>query len=237
MAETSKMADLIVAFRETAQHAEKRARRRIVVTTILAVAAACYMTWLHASFSKLDAAAVTDIARAEVQSRLPELGDKLTSMAIDAAPGLMKRGEDALLSAPSALRTTLEERLASHTDAVLDDVAAKLDTELDNFVTPRLEQLNAASENGVPPPLDDLMQELRKEYRTKATALMYELYIAYSREIGGVNDYLLRLKAGENLSRRETIDKEIVEASVALRRHYIEPLTPIVIEEDKTAEK
>ena len=234
MAEQRNLADIVTDLREATLRAERSAKRRVVVTTLLALGAACYMTWLHAEFSKLDAQAVTEIARAEVQARLPELGEQVTQMALDAAPGLMDRGEQALLSAPSAILTNVEERLAEKTDAVLAEVSVTLDRELDDFIGPRLEQLESVSAGGDPPSLDELMEGLRAQYREKAAGLMSEIYVAYAHEIGGVNDYLLHLKTGEELTRRQKIEKEIIEASVALRRHYIEPIEPIGIAEETT---
>jgi type VI protein secretion system component VasK len=234
MADQRNLSDIIAELRETSRQAERRAKRRVVVTTLLALCAACYMTWLHAEFSKLDAQAVTEIARTEVQARLPEIGDRVTQMALDAAPDLMDRGEEALLSAPSAILDNVEERLADKTDEILAEVSATLDRELDAFVGPRLEELEKLSEGGDPPPLDDLMSEVRAKYREQASGLMAEIYVAYANEIGGVNDYLLHLKTGEELTRRQKIEKEIIEASVALRRHYVDPIEPIGIAEETT---
>jgi len=235
MAETRTYDDIVSDYRLRTAAAERRAKTRVVCTTLLALAAAVYMTWLHATFSKLDAQAVTEIARAEVQSRLPELGDRVTQMALDAAPGLMDRGEQALLAAPAQLADSLEERLATGTDRILDEVTTRLDTQMEAFVTPRLEQLEETAQVGDPPSVDELMQELRNQYRVKATALMDELYVAYAREIGGVNDYLVHLRDGEHLTAREAIEKEIIEASVALRRHYVTPVEPVGTVEDETA--
>lgn len=237
MADTRTFDDIVSDYRLRTAAAERRAKTRVVFTTLLALAAAVYMTWLHATFSKLDAQAVTEIARAEVEARLPELGDQVTQMALDAAPGLMDRGEQALLAAPAQLADRLEERLAAGTDRVLDEVALKLDMHLDDFVSPRLEQLEETAQVGDPPPVDELMQQLRGQYRAKAGALMDELYVAYAREIGGVNDYLIHLRDGEHLTGREAIEKEIIEASVALRRHYITPVQPVGNTEDETAER
>jgi len=227
VADTRDLSQIIANFRERADENERRMKRRIAITAVLCVFVAGYMTWMHAQISKLDAEAVMDIARAQVEAKLPELGEELTTRAMEAAPDLMDQGEAAVMRVPSMLRDTVEARLDERADGLIDDMATRLADQLSSSLDTRLERLAEAGEDGRPPALDDLMTELREQYRTKAGSLVAELYVAYAKEIGGVNDYLIHLRDSQELNERERIRKQIIHASVALRQHYIEPIAPV----------
>lgn len=224
MADQRNLGEIIASFRERAEENERRAKRRIVITGLLCLFVAGYMTWLHGKVSQLDADAVMDIARGEIEAKLPELGDELTTMAMDAAPGLMDKGEEAVMRVPSTLRDTVEDKLAARADDLIGEMELKLNDGLSEALDPHLERLATAGEDGGPIPLDELMGNLREQYRTNAGALVAELYVAYAKEIGGVNDYLVHLRESKELDEREAIHKEIIHASVALRHHYVQPV-------------
>jgi hypothetical protein len=216
--------ELIAAMRERTTENERRAKRRIAVTAALCVFVAGYMVWMHAKVSKLDYDAVMDIARAELEAKLPDLGQELTTMAMDAAPGLMDKGEEAVMRVPSTLRDTVEEKLAARADSLISEMEVKLNDGLSEALDPHLHQLATAGEDGGPIPLNDLMDNLREQYRTKAGSLVAELYVAYALEIGGVNDYLVHLRDSKELDEREAVHREIIHASVAMRQHYVVPI-------------
>ena len=225
MADRKTLAELMDDFRDRAEAGHKKARFRIGLTGVLMVVVCGYMGWLYHNISKLDAQAITEIARAEVQSRLPEVGEQLEQMAIDAAPAVIDHAETAILAAPGALRDSVESRLLSGTEAVIDDTARNLDQQLTAAIAPNLAALKAASGDAAPT-LDQLVTSLRKSYRASVEGMTGELYLAYAREISGVEDFLVRLKTAEDLTPRERVQKEIIEASVALRRRFVEPIEP-----------
>ncbi len=222
MADTRDLTQIIESVRNQAAENERRARRRIAITAGLCVFVAGYMTWMHTQFSKLDADAVTVIARAEVEAHLPELADHVTQVALDAAPGLMDQGEAAVMRMPSTLRDTVESRISEKTDGLIDEMAHRLNAELGAALDPHIELLASSGKDGEPASLDDLMDNLREQYRTNAGNLVAQLYVAYAKEISGVNDYLVHLRDSEHLNEREGIHKEIIHASVAMRAHFIE---------------
>jgi hypothetical protein len=224
MADHRDLTAIISTFRDRATETERRAKRRIVLTGVLCVFVASYMTWMHTQVAKLDADAVMDIARGQIEAKLPELGDELTTMAIDAAPGLMDQGEEAVMRVPSTLRDTVETRLAARADGLISDMEKRLGDGLAEALDPHVATLATSGENGQPIALEDLMLSLRQQYRDNAGTLVAELYIGYAKEIGGVNDYLVHLRDSKELNEREGIHKEIIHASVALRHHYIEPV-------------
>lgn len=233
MADQKTIDDLIEDYSDRTEAVHRKARSRITMTAALVVVVCCYMGWLYHSISKLDAEAVTEIARVEVQSRLPEMGERLEQMAIEAAPAVMDQAEDAILSAPAALRDSVESRLLSGTDAVIDETAHKLDEALTAAIAPNLDAMEQSFGDDTPT-LDDMVASLRESYRTNLQGMTDELYVAYAQEISGVDDFLVRLKTAEDLSPRERAQKEIIEASVALRRHFIEPIEPtsLTVDED-----
>jgi len=228
VAETRDLTAIIETVRLQAAETERRAKRRIAITGALCVFVAGYMTWMHTQLSKLDAEAVTVIARAEVQARIPELADRVSEMAVDAAPGLLDQGEAAIMRMPSILRDTVEERLAERTDALIGDMAERLNEGLAKALDPHIEALRNSGTDGKPASLDELMGNLREQYRANAGTLVAELYVAYAREISGVNDYLIHLRENPQLTEREGIHKQIIHASVALRGHFIEPIPAAV---------
>ncbi len=224
MADHDDIQNLVERFRSGVESETKKARRRTWLLGALIVFCCGYMSWLHHSVSKLDAQAVTAIARAHVESQLPELSERLTEVAIDAAPDVIDRGEAVIRRAPSALRDTVEERLLRETDAVMEQLAEQLDQDLGDSIDGYLRAVASAG-NGTPgsPTPDELMTELRRVYREKAGILLDHLYVAYATEIGAVDEQLERLRTSDQLSPRERAQREVIEASVALRKHFITP--------------
>ena len=82
--------------------------------------------------------------------------------------------------------------------------------------------------------MDEMMQQLRGDYRASVTGMSDQLYVEYAKEIRSLDEFLVRLRTDEHLSPRERTQKEIIEASVALRRHFITPIQPISLNDEQS---
>jgi hypothetical protein len=224
---------LVTEFRETAEAAHRKARFRIGLTMAMIAFVGAYMAWIHNGLSQLDAPAVTAIARIEVESRLPEMGAQLTQAAKDAAPGLLDRGEGALMSAPSMLRDHLEGRLLDSSDDMVARATEHLNEQLTLAFEVKLEGLQEQT-GGQRITMDEMIQQLRGDYRASVTGMSDQLYVEYAEEIHQLDEFLVRLRTDEHLSPRERTQKEIIEASVALRSHFITPIQPITLNDEQS---
>ncbi len=224
MADSRSLPEIVESVRAEARANEARLKRRIALTFGMAVFAAGYLGWLHARFTELDANAVTEIARGQVEARLPDLGRRVSQMAVDAAPDLLDRAEEGLLSAPQTLRDAVEARLTSHVEGVLDEAAGAFDEQLAAVVEPAFAQVADAGGDSGPPPVEELMDALRARYREQVGGMVARVYTSYAERVASVDEYLRRLRSAGDLTVRERADREIIEASVALRRFHIDPV-------------
>lgn len=215
--QTTPLDQLDATLREDDARALSRAKVGVGLRVFLIVFVLGYMTWLFGAVSKLDAEALTGIAANSVAERLPEFRSILQEYAIAQAPMVTDMARDTLMQVPTQLRQHLQQRLVSESTDLIgrfeDDVNAALGEVLDR----QMAALRESSPGDSPEAqFDALILGISGEFRSTMIAALDELYNDYSSEVRRLNDHLLQLQRGQDLSESEKLDKQLLEVWMTL---------------------
>ena len=215
--QTTPLDQLAATLREDDARALSRAKVGVGLRIFLIVFVLGYMTWLFGAVSNLDAEALTGIAANSVAEQLPEFRANLQEYAIAQAPMVTDMARDTLLQVPAQMRQHLQQRLVSESNALIarfeDDVNGALGEVLDQ----QMAALRESSPGDSPETqFDALILGISAEFRSTMIAALNELYNDYSSEVRRLNDHLLLLQRGQDLSESEKLDKQLLEVWMTL---------------------
>ncbi len=197
--------------------AQKKEIRGIAVLACLIVFVLTYMTWLYTQLAKLDASVLTRIVGAKVEESLPEMQLRLRDELVRMTPDIVREAETFVLESPARFRAELEVRIVEEARRL----TAKVEAELDKYLTENLQHtialLKQANASATPESaFDELLAEVRAEYKTKIKTLLDGMYFDYRSAMDRVHSYLVRLENSPNLTEPEKLDKQIIECWVVL---------------------
>ena len=198
-----------------------RAKLGIGLRLFLIVFVIGYMTWVSSAVSKLDAPALTQVAVAHFEERLPELRAEIRDYAIARAPEVTDRAGDLLVQLPAHLREALEGQLLAKTDELIARLENDVDAALTVVIDDQMELVRTELPDGTPEQqLDAIILGVSNVFRDTMIAAVDEMYIDYSREIQRLNAYLEHLQRSDDLTESEELDKELIETWMVLVHKY-----------------
>jgi hypothetical protein len=194
-----------------------------IVTALVVVS----FTMLTDMAFRLDAQALTQIGRLQVEQKLPESREALTLYLKEKAPSLTSDLLWALVGALPELRPIVLREL----DGKLADLASQFEDDLAESAAAAMETAREDLDARYPglsetERIDRLVADVTEEFNRTMTGLYAELYPQYSREMRRVESYLsgLRDKDPAQLTPRERTEKELIQT--LLRLVAIEGVTP-----------
>ena len=212
---------------EEHRRAHKRAKLGIGIRVVSIVFVLGYMSWLVSAVTKLDAPALTQLAGAHLESRIPELRETLTTLAIDAAPAVTDHARDLLLELPGSLRGHVEELLVAQTDRLIERFESDVDAAIGVVVEDQLELVRSGMPGAGPEEqLDAIILGVSDEFHDTMIATLDQLHEEYANEVQRLGARLQHLQSGDPLTADEQIDKQLIEAWMVLvhRRKITDPL-------------
>jgi hypothetical protein len=217
--------DLLADVRKELEHDDLRALSRaklgIGLRLVLIAFVIGYMTWVSSAVSKLDAPALTRVAVAHFEDRVPELRAEIRDYAIARAPEVTDRAGDLLVQLPARLREALEGQLLAKTDELISRLETDVDLALTVVVDDQIELVRAELPDGTPEQqLDAMILGVSNVFRDTMIAAVDEMYIEYSGEIRRLNAYLEHLQRSDDLTESEELDKELIETWMVLVHKY-----------------
>jgi hypothetical protein len=221
------LADVIRRIVSDAASEHRGARIRIWIVVVLLVVVAGYMGWIYSSIGKLDATLLTQRAREKMQDELPGFRLRLADEMIAKAPMMVEHGVEQIRKAPPLLSRQVESMVTEKTKGMLLELEDQLDAELRYDLEERLRELKTMGKDRSPrEQIEAVLDQVQSDYRTRMEGLVDEMYVQYADEIGAVNEFLTRLQSAPDLSPRERIQKDIIQATVALRAHFVDVEEP-----------
>ncbi len=231
MADQQNLQELANRIEADAASLHARLKRRNVILVALIVFVFGYMSWIYNKVGDLNAEALTDIAAAELRTNLPEMRQDFSQRLIDATPDVIAMGEKRVREAIPELGTRIEELALGGADQALIKLEEDLGNELALDLAERMETLERADIGSTPEArVNAVVAFVTEDYRSRVDDMVDRLYTDYSKQMGGLNEMLVRLQTAKDLTPREKAQKDIIECSVALREHYIEPTVPEILE-------
>ncbi len=221
------LSEMVRKVEDDAAKEHKKAKVRIGILALLTVFVCAYMTWIYVSVAKLDAGALTEVGRDWLVREMPNFRSGIADQMKDQAPAMVEHGIVYLKKAPPVVSQRVEIMVLRKTQGVLLDLEDQLDAEMGQDLEEHLAELERQNPDMTPQArIEAVLEEVRDGYRTKMEGLVDEMYIQYADELGAVDEVLTRLRTAKDLTPRERIQKDIIEATVALRAHYVEPEYP-----------
>ncbi len=222
---------------------EAKARRATIVGSCLIVFAFGYMGWIYGQIAKLDAAAVADIATHEVIEHLPSVRESLERQAIEMAPHLIGEGQKMALAMPKTLRQQAEGILDEMAKPKLKELEMQANATLDQVMAGALKDLaTVAQETTTKPTTPDaqatqIAADLRAAFKGEMDRWIAHVHTGYRTRMNDVVVYLQKLQQ-KNLTERQKIEKQLVQASLALFKDFkLEPLPVDVRSEEAHAQR
>jgi hypothetical protein len=196
----------------------KSLKIRIGILAVLNCLVAGYLTWIHLAITENDATAVVSIAGAEIQERLPEFQTAIADQLIAMAPGLIENAEGELLAMPARLREFGEDKLQSAADKRLADYRPQLQVLVSDAVDASFVTVDEKFP-GLDPDarVERVLDMTIEQFEIDFTEFLNEATLAYRDDIDGLVAYLGELAAGKDLGVRQTIQRKLILATLALQ--------------------
>lgn len=199
--------------------AKKRRWMLTIAGLLIAVVAVGYLSWAWFQIDRqLDAPTVVALAEQQASPFLEEPATAWAGYLEEQAPGLIDQAATAALAAPPQLT----EQLLGHVDGVIDERMPELEKQFEQLVRDLVEQAaEAAGEEFRGGDFSDaeaaeLVDQVTAQFETSLQERVDGLYDRYLAVSAGMIDELDRLAAGEGLSEKEELHRELVTSFFAL---------------------
>lgn len=200
----------------------RRGRRRIVVVGVLAFVVLGYLSWAMARVESVGPEAVAEIAGGYIRVNLPAFEDALRQSLVNSAPEVVERLRVALINSPKTLRRQAEAALPYGTELL----ARRFRNELDAYLDAAVQGMVEATPDRDP---EKLVENARAGFHGMINTILEDMHDQYAAQVAEVVRELRRLAAGKNLSKRDRVKREIIEATLALveRERALNDLPPL----------
>lgn len=209
------------------RRADNRRNIHLAAAGLITALVVVSFTMLTNMAFRLDAQALTQIGRLQMEQKLPESREALTRYLKERAPSLTSDLLWALVGALPELRpivlreleSQLEVLAAEFEDTLAESAAVSVEAARENLEA-RYPGMSQAEK------IDRLVADVTESFNRTMAGLYAELYPQYSREMHRVESYLssLRDKDPAQLTSRERTEKELIQT--LLRLVAIEGVTP-----------
>jgi hypothetical protein len=207
--------------RSGAEARRSNSKRKVLLAAGLALNAVCIVCLARVTslFFALDAQALTQIGRLEVEKRLPDSRAAAAAHLKEMAPGFVRSLLEATLDLLPAARQRVVADLEQRLDAVTSAHEAALTQHLNEAVSRTRADLDTKMPEATDAEkLEALVAHVCAEFEKAVGAGINELYPEYSREMDRLTQYLTSLNATEDakLSPKERLHKELIQTFLRL---------------------
>ena len=176
-----------------------------------------YMTWLFGAVGALDAEALTSIASDRFEAMLPDLREDAQEYAISIAPELTDQAQEALLALPHTVGGWIEEHVSVETEKILAEFEMELEANFTAILESQISSIRSQYPDATVGELaDQAIRGITGTYREEMRAAVDAMYERYAEKVRQLDRYLVHLQTSEELTETERLDKELIEAWVAL---------------------
>ena len=201
------------------ERAKKRYRTYVGVGVVLIVVSVTSLVTLTHAALKLDASALTQIGRLEVEKHLPAGRASLAGYLRREAPSMVKRTLRTLLDSLPKLRTLLVRELDTKLGQITDEGRRRLGIEMETAIQASKESLEQEF-----PDLSDIerMEKLvaivASDFAKNVEIALDAIYPEYVAEINRIEAFVVDLhtKDGAELTERERTQKELIRTLLEL---------------------
>lgn len=192
-------------------------RLRVILLAILVVAAIAYLGWLHSQLRHVEAPALVDIGKAQLQERLPDLRDELAERLAASAPEVLQLAQERLLAAPGHLRNELQEPARAALNQRLEGLRLQAGDALDHAIDRAAEQIAKAGPDQLAEErVWTIIEAAVTTYEEEIGKVLGSVAVEHQAEIDALHDYFGDLAEPERLSRKQRLERQLVQATLAL---------------------
>ena len=197
-------------------------RAGIALTGILVV----YLSVLTGKLFQLDAHAITEFGRLEVQKQIPGGAESLRSHLKAQAPFLIARVLQSILESVPTLRESVTKDFLAKNSVIMEQFEEQMTDIAAEAIRAGREKLDSMEgDSSDLEKFDLLTKAVLAEVRKEVSAAFLALQPQYTAELQRVQDYLKELqhKSEEELTERQKVHKELILTVIQLvMRHELE---------------
>ena len=196
----------------------KKAKLYVQVGIGFSIFVAVYLTFITAQIRKVDAQAISEFARLEIQNQLPEAASSLQAHLESQAPALVGSTFQTALDALPQLRETFSEQIAAIQKDAVSSFEQTLVEVANEAIRSSKEGLDEI-ENGQTDAekLELLMDTVAEQIRKEAADALNALYPTYAGEIAKMKAFLVDLQEDDvRLTPKEREQKNVIESLLQL---------------------
>jgi hypothetical protein len=192
-------------------------RVRIAVLASLILVAAIYLAIVLKMVTDITPTQVVRFVAGEVESRLPSMQVQLQQQAIAVAPDALTLAEKYLISLPAELRQRTELRVKRAFRERMPTYQEDLNRLLERAINDGLADLDrvdpgASREQQVASLIAGILGRVEQDLGT----YLAQVGLAYQQDLEEFNGYLRQLSEGRNLGERQRLERDLIQATIAL---------------------
>ena len=201
------------------QASNRKQKIYMIIGTIVIVSSFFSLLSLTTTASKLDAQALTQIARLQVEQQLPEGRESVKTYLETEAPALIQQLVDSLLGMLPDLRGLVAEGFEKKMAEVQEQVETQLRTKLNAALQSARANIDRAfPDTSEQEKMEKLVAYVARDFEKSVEICFDEIYPEYSAEMNRIRSYLADLnhKDDSQLTDRERTHKEIFQTLLRL---------------------
>jgi len=201
------------------EKAKNKRRAYLLGGVVLAIACTISLSVLTNLFFKVDAQALTQYGRIEMERQIAENRGSMKSLLETSAPQLTSQVMAALVGTLPHLRPLLTKELDSRIRGVTSEFEDKLTNQMKEAIAASKAKLDQELKGlSDAEKMEKLVEVTAAKFNSNVETLLQDLYPRYSQEMSRIHDYLvmLRDKDPSKLTEREKVQKELIQTLLRL---------------------
>ncbi len=204
---------------ELQRRSEKKRGLTLKVGIGLIAFCAIYLSFLTAKVFQIDAQALTEFGRLQVESQLPEGAKTVRSYFEEQAPELIGQLLRQALGSVSDLRAKLADDLDERSAVIITEFDEQLDLLAAEVIRSGRERVDEVPGAGSDvEKIDVALSAIAHQLQTEIDDALESLHPQYTAELGRVKEFLTALqeKSDAELTERERLQKELIQTTLEL---------------------
>jgi hypothetical protein len=193
--------------------ARRRNRSTGVITVILVLASAIYFGVAYYKFSDVNPKLAASVAQQQISSYMPQAETQLKQQLRDHEDAVLDAGEARFRALPEQLINFAEPRVTAAVEAAMPDVEQRMITAYQS----QLESMTATTGPSADP--EARFKEILGELDSASKQQIAATFADYEATSGDVITYLDMLANNQNLTKRESLQRETIASFLTLVAH------------------
>jgi hypothetical protein len=206
------------AFRQEARYRTRRNAYLIAGAALISLSIYC-LAILTGLFFRLDAKAIAEIGRQEIEKQLPGGRETVKEYLSAEAPRLMRQALRSLIDLLPRLRASIVADIDERMTSITAEEEGRLVAEMEMAIRSSKAQIDEAFPQASDvEKLERLVSQVAAQFRENIKIAFDELYPKYTAEMSRIHSYLegLRTSDSSHLTRRERHHKDLIETLLRL---------------------